>query len=142
MKNQSSPEPEAEGGLIEGILGLGIPEQHIWLAALFEGEGCIVIYDKQTARGTQYKRVFLQLNMTDRDVVNTFAYLTGSTEPKKIQPEPPRKTQWKTTIHKADTVEAVLTWMLPYLGKRRAAKAREALEVIKENREAGSRRFT
>ncbi len=142
VKNQNSPEPGVEGALIEGILGLEIPEQHIWLAALFEGEGCIVIYDKQTAKGTQYKRVFLQLNMTDEDVVNTFVHLTGATKPIKILPEPPRKPQWKTTIHKAETVEAVLTWMLPYLGNRRSAKAREALEVLKENRDAGSRRFT
>lgn len=113
-----------------------------WAAGLFDGEGCISIYDRVTARGTKYRVVKLEINMTDRDTVEHIAALFQANTPIEIHPSGNRKTQWKMSLHKPERIEQVLRWMLPYLSARRTEKAWEAISVIKENRDAGSRRLT
>jgi len=133
--------------LRDSVDSVGIPATVIearwaWAAGLFDGEGCIVIYDKQTVRGTQYKRVFLQVNMTDQDVVEAFAAQVRGPGLQTKQPSRNRKQQYVCALHNEILVERALRGMLPYLGYRRSEKAWEALAVIEENRNAGSRRFT
>lgn len=113
-----------------------------WAGGLFDGEGCISIYDRTTAKGTKYQAVKLEVNMTDQDTVERLAALFQANKPLEIHPRGNRKTQWKLALHKPERVEQVLRWMLPYFSARRADKAWEAIAVLRENRDAGTRRLT
>jgi len=98
-----------------------------WAAGLFEGEGTIFFH-------TDSKRYRLGLKMTDQDVVEKFfnifkvGRLYGPYTPKekKLNGEN-RKDFWIWQCSKHSEVNGFLKKLLPYFGKRRAAKTIEAL---------------
>jgi hypothetical protein len=99
-----------------------------WAAGLFDGEGCI------TRSSTGRPRWALALTMTDEDVVRKFHRVVGCgrvnfrhTPADKARGSRP-SWSWRTSA-KAD-VQRVLQALLPYLGERRFARAREALEYL------------
>ncbi len=108
-----------------------MPDSHkncetAWAAGLFEGEGCIHV---GTQKG-RWPRVVLTLGMTDRDVVERFALFAevGAIHIRQsTRPEWAEFYAWSVAGKKA---ESVLRAMLPWLGERRSAKAREALLAI------------
>jgi hypothetical protein len=90
-----------------------------WAAGLFEGEGCIS--DDE-----------LRLKMTDEDVVRRFAAAValGTIYAPYASRQPNRRPAWVWVSGRRRDVEFILARFLPYLGARRAARAREALAVL------------
>ena len=96
-----------------------------WAAGLFEGEGCIS-YDK-LAPNTR----ILVIGMTDYDVMQDFVRLVGYGNLRgpiqRITHGKRRKDFWEWRVKKRKEVTRILKLLLPYLGNRRAERAREAL---------------
>lgn len=90
-----------------------------WAAGLFEGEGCIS--DDE-----------LRLKMTDEDVVRRFAAVVGlgTIYPPYRSRQPNRRPAWVWVSGRRHDVEVILARFLPYLGVRRATRAREALAAL------------
>jgi hypothetical protein len=106
----------------------------VWAAGLFEGEGCI---SKQKARPNQRR---LQINMTDKDVMERFVNVVGYGELKnrtyseavKSLHKGTLKPFWSWEVSKKTEVLRILKMFLPHLGKRRAEKAIEAINHLNE----------
>ena len=96
--------------------------QAAWAAGLYEGEGCLY------KSGNQWR---LQLNMTDKDVVDRFHAFVhcGSVRPLASR-QNHHKAAWRWTCAARADVARVLQTLLPYLGDRRAAKATECLRML------------
>ena len=98
-----------------------------WAAGLFEGEGCLY---KDNRKNTWT----LQIRMTDRDVVQTFADVMGtgnriydeSLQPNRIASGHKPTYRWVCT-RKAE-VKRIILRMLPLLGDRRAHKILDCLD--------------
>ncbi len=93
-----------------------------WAVGLFEGEGCITVFDKR-----RYTK--LMLASTDEDVVRRFHRIVviGNVSPR--QRRPPYKDYWRWETTGDGSAQRLLRRMLPYLGERRRARG---LEVIAE----------
>ncbi len=89
-----------------------------WAAGLFEGEGSIT--------RTWGAHLHISLASTDKDVIDRFREIAGVGGIGGWQGEPPRKYthQWYADGEAADQW---LRTMLPYLGLRRTARAKELL---------------
>jgi hypothetical protein len=96
-----------------------------WATGLFEGEGCL--YKDKRSNGWT-----LQLRMTDRDVVQTFADVmnTGNkVHSEKTNSQLPHwKPVYRWTCSRKSEVTRILELMLPHLGQRRAYKALNCLD--------------
>lgn len=110
-----------------------------WLAGLFEGEGCFEIGRNGLVR--------LTIAMTDRDVIERIDALVPSNgisvrpshTPVKGNGGKPRDIYaWR--VSGPEKVTAVINAILPYLGKRRTARAREVLESIASRPERNNQR--
>lgn len=95
-----------------------------WCAGLFEGEGCI----------STTHQVHLKLTMVDEDVIRRFQEWIGSgsvTGPYRLGHARWRPIWTWRTGGKTAAVSA-LQKMLPFLNERRAAKGRQALELLEQ----------
>lgn len=93
-----------------------------WAAGLFEGEGSIT---HTRNSGRQSRQRWLTLSMTDGDVVRRFARVVACGTVKLHERTNPRwEPIYKWTCSRWADTERVLRAFLPYLGKRRSAKAR------------------
>lgn len=105
-----------------------------WAAGLFEGEGTIT---HTTARNnTTGKAHRLSLESADLDVLERFVRVVGVGEAKLVRrtPRPGRKPTWVWKVDGRRRCEPVLRLLLPHLGRRRAERAREALEEMSRMR--------
>ena len=105
-----------------------------WAAGLFEGEGCICVYNRPARGKDSWRRgVTMNLTSTDRDVVEKFASVVGvgsvSTLSEARKAKPHHKDQFRWLIASAKDVETVIRLFLPHLCARRSRKAHEALEI-------------
>jgi hypothetical protein len=100
-------------------------QQLAWFAGIFEGEGNMFIAKNGGTR--------LSIRMTDLDVIERVNALFPSIKIQVVVPKPVKagysqpKTQYAWRISKPDEVRRIITLMLPWLGERRTAKAREVL---------------
>lgn len=103
-------------------------EQIAWAAGLFEGEGH---WRVRWYEGTGAVRsVDTCLASTDRDVVLKFRRIVGFGNIRSEQPSNPNaQLQWKWGSGRREEVKQMARQFLPYLGKRRGARAREILKV-------------
>ena len=101
--------------------------QTAWVAGIIEGEGCISI----SWHGA-WKRVLVSVNMTDFDVIDRLKAWSGYGSIGVNKPIQNRKQSWTWTVAKEIDVQALLNEVFPFLGKRRQAKAYDALETLKE----------
>jgi hypothetical protein len=100
-----------------------------WAAGLFEGEGCITLWQK-TPESRSYPRI--ELGSSDEDVVRRFNDVIGGG--KVLGPytraghpdRPTRKPMWFSRRVGASAREA-LALLAPYLGERRTARMHEVL---------------
>jgi hypothetical protein len=96
-------------------------QQVSWLAGLFEGEGCVLLFPKG--------REALNLQMTDEDVVrrahavSRVGHVYGPVQPKG----PNRKPVWRWHVRKSSDVAGLAMTMYPLLGARRRAAVRKML---------------
>lgn len=98
-----------------------------WLAGLYEGEGCL------SCTGDTWN---ITLSMTDEDVVRRAHLSAGVGQVTELsQREEHWKPQWRWTVSKREDVFAVVTALLPYLGKRRSAKVHEFLQWYSDVRQ-------
>jgi hypothetical protein len=102
-----------------------------WAAGLFEGEGCITMFQQKHHQQPQLR---LSVQMTDRDVVERFCSIV---ECESVSPEkrlrPPRKPVHVWQISNRRDVERLLLMFMPWLGERRRMRADEALTVIAQS---------
>lgn len=93
-----------------------------WLAGLFEGEGTAGVY------GSSVQCI---ITSTDQDVIDHVQELFPANKiyyVKRRQPQ--HKEAWCWRIQDRPRVTRFLELILPYLGERRSAKAREVLTHI------------
>lgn len=99
-----------------------------WAAGLFEGEGHIAHRVYHTRRPHETIRA-LVLNMTDEDIVKRFHAIVGAGSVRFVKRQ---KVGWNDIWSWKCTawvdLEPLLERLLPYLGERRAQKARELLQ--------------
>jgi hypothetical protein len=93
-----------------------------WLAGLLEGEGCFGV--RKNAVGGAVTP-FVQLQMTDQDIVERFVVLT-SAAPMRSRELPSGKTAWSAGVTCRKAV-AVMAAVLPMMGQRRSAKIKDAI---------------
>lgn len=102
-----------------------------WAAGLFEGEGHISLLpypedDPHHRSGLMRRR--LVLAMTDEDVVRRFHAFVNAGQVRWTKPFNERcKPVLRWECGAWPDIERILTGMLPYLGLRRSARAREVL---------------
>lgn len=102
----------------------------MWAAGLFEGEGSISTWTPRKRRQGRV-RWQLALEMIDEDVVRRFAEVVGVGAVRKAEPRGLGKQPrfcWDTG--KRASVYYVLAMLFPFLGRRRQARAREALLAL------------
>lgn len=97
-----------------------------WLVGLFEGEGYVGL--------THQGRPALALGMTDEDIVRKAHAIAGMgtvrPSPSKL---PSAKLMWYWRVGRCDDAAALIELMLPHLGKRRGARAQQALESYRNS---------
>lgn len=94
-----------------------------WLAGLFEGEGCISFVGVNS--------VLLTIQMTDRDVIERCAKITGAGNVRGPVIRPGVKDQWYWKVGKVDDILAILDEIEPYFGERRSSRCVIAQERLK-----------
>ena len=102
----------------------------VWAAGLFEGEGYISTNTK--TKTNHYWCIGIE--MTDKDVLDRYANVIGSNllRPRKTMKKLQKKQSWIVVTTKRSEVLRILKMFLPHFGKRRAAKAIEAINHLHE----------
>ena len=101
-----------------------------WAAGLFEGEGSI------SAFGTRKHQRSITLAMTDEDVILRFAAVMkigkvyGPYAHKVGTSRENYKQYWRWTVADKDGVTIAAQMLLPFMGQRRSAKLKEAIEAV------------
>ena len=104
-----------------------------WAAGLFEGEGYITIFHME---GHVLPTIRLGITMTDRDVLEHFCRVVecGRVTGEHRFGREHHKPTFRWSIGNRKDCERILLMFLPWLGERRATKAREMLaEIAKLN---------
>lgn len=97
-----------------------------WLAGLFEGEGSITIAGEG--------RFYLELQMTDEDVVRKAAAIAGLGRITDREGATEKhKHVWRWGVTATADAALLLEAMLPHLGARRSARAAEVLAAYRAN---------
>ena len=94
-----------------------------WLAGLFEGEGSLLRNGKRQNDGW-----YLSLTMSDEDVVRHAHQVAGVGNVFMCnRARPGWKDMWRLSVNRRNDIHALVLRLLPYLGERRSATAREFL---------------
>lgn len=102
-----------------------------WIAGLLEGEACFCI-GSRAVKGKTYKRITIQLVMTDKDIVQRVADMFGT----RCCDMPWRPMATKATYRTACTGDRAAGWMMTIyklMGERRQQKIRDCLDVWKRS---------
>jgi len=96
-------------------------EEAAWCGGLFEGEGSMYL--------NKGRQPMASLAMTDEDTVRRFHRLVGfgAVYAKKVR-KPRYKPAWTWQTSRAETVQALIAYIWPWLGARRQVRAREVLK--------------
>ena len=97
-----------------------------WLAGIVEGEGTIS-NRIQVRNGYSSHPVAIQIQMTDKDVMERVARLLGRKMYASPQ-SPPRKTKYRVSVS-GPMCRSVMEAILPHMGKRRGLAIVQALLV-------------
>ena len=102
----------------------------LWFCGLFEGEGCFYVQKSKGGKDNRisYRYPKMQINMTDRDVLERVAEITSISTIYKRKPRPRRKQQYSWYVNRTADVLALMKQMLPHMGERRSAKIEELLQ--------------
>jgi hypothetical protein len=109
-------------------------QEVVWAAGLFEGEGTWIVRSPR-GKGTKPTCV-ITLQMCDRDVVERFATVMNCGKVTKgdnrEEKNPNHRPIWRwSTARRADCLR-IAEMFLPYMGNRRARKAREIIEAAQQ----------
>lgn len=112
-----------------------------WAAGLFEGEGCITCNNGKVRMSiNRYPQWVACLGMVDKDVVKRFhAVMKYGSVVQQTRLTVTGKRVWVWRCSARRDVDRVLRRLLPHLGRRRGAKARQCLRAIQPlmHRKAG-----
>ncbi len=109
---------------------VGSREDVIWLAGLFEGEGCITVTDQKTSERAR-RRWEVNITGCDRDVIERVQSIVGFgfiRKRKRTEPGWRDYYIWQTT--RREHVYVFLAAIYPFLMSRRKARAREAMAEL------------
>lgn len=98
-----------------------------WLAGLLEGEGCFGMATKKD----KYKYPFIQIKMTDYDVIIRVAQLFNKDKVTSARTLPSGKIAYNTYVQGNDAIE-VMKMLLPHMFGRRANKIQEIFDLLDE----------
>ncbi len=99
-----------------------------WAAGIFEGEGCFRMTHPHHAKEPV---AVLVLQMTDEDTVSRFCEIVGSGRVRGPEDRGPgHKPMFLLDVAARADVRRIILAFLPWLGRRRTAKAKQLLEHI------------
>lgn len=98
-----------------GILAMRDEAAWAWAAGIFEGEGCISYAPARSCRR-------FTINMTDLDVLESFAFVVGAGSIVERKVAGHRKRCWGWSVGNWPDVERIGKRLLPYLRSRRRQK--------------------
>jgi hypothetical protein len=107
----------------------------VWLAGIYEGEGCCTATYSATRRPTW----LLSIKMTDEDTVRDLQEIAGglgtvyADKPRRSPEGVIWKDSWTWRVFRRDEVQFLLQKMRPWLHSRRGAKADEVLAYFRDN---------
>jgi len=102
----------------------------VWLAGIYEGEGCCTATYSATRRPTW----LLVIKMTDEDTVRDLREVAGGLGTVYVDVlRDGCKPSWTWRVFRRDEVEYLLQKMYPWLHSRRRAKADEALAYLRDH---------
>jgi hypothetical protein len=102
------------------------PEQVAWLAGIYEGEGSCAI--------TTGRAIRVEIVMTDQDVIDRIQFVTGLGSVTSLAPRGENyKPAYRWSIGSIGAV-GFLNAILPWLGKRRADRAQNAIDNWNSNK--------
>lgn len=106
-----------------------------WAAGILEGEGSFII---NTQKGRKTPSVRIKCEMTDHDIILRLrdVFAVGNIHTPKIRPG--CKQSWALQIYKQSDIETVIHKVMPYLGIRRSAKAKELLAHIESRKKTNA----
>jgi hypothetical protein len=112
-----------------------------WVAGLFEGEGCIVECRNRRKTVDDYVWFYLELRMTDEDVIRKLYRVTGcgylgGPYTSNGASGKRKKPIWAWSVQRQDDVVSLIQELLPHMGERRAARMRYTLAAISNRRPA------
>ena len=102
-----------------------------WIAGIMEGEGSL----KWNEKGSSQGQIRLQLQMTDKDVVEKLANLLETNITEHLPKNPKHKKTWRISIKNWDKVEEIAKTLLPYMGNRRTEEYSLVLEKAEKRKE-------
>ena len=102
-----------------------------WIAGIMEGEGSL----KWNEKGSSQGQIRLQLQMTDKDVVEKLANLLQTNITEHLPKNPKHKKTWRISIKNWDKVEEIAKTLLPYMGNRRTEEYSLVLEKAEKRKE-------
>lgn len=109
---------------------------YAWAAGILEGEGCFSIHRRKDRSNTLNTAIHCE--MTDEDIIRRLhaVFKVGTVNARRNmsgrKDTRARKATWIWSAQKKSDVLEVILRVLPYLGERRAAKAKELMVSIEE----------
>lgn len=109
---------------------------YAWAAGILEGEGCFSIHRRKDRSNTLNTAIHCE--MTDEDIIRRLhaVFKVGTVNVRRNmsgrKDTRARKATWIWSAQKKSDVLEVILRVLPYLGERRAAKAKELMVSIEE----------
>lgn len=96
-----------------------------WVAGLLEGEGCFLLVTQDG-----YTHANISCAMTDEDVIQKLAVLTGVSEPHPQKIKENHKPVFSWTIADRTATRQILEQIRPFMGKRRGDRIDEILTFL------------
>lgn len=100
-----------------------------WLAGLLEGEACFMTVNRRVKDKT-YKRIYVQLVMTDKDVMERAGALMGTRVCDVPWHPLASKAIYRTAIH-GDKAAGPMMTIYSFMGERRRKKIQECIATWK-----------
>jgi hypothetical protein len=110
------------------------PQEIIWAAGLFEGEGSVFPERRKGGR-REYVTPRMSLNTTDFDVIQRFHAIMGGKVHKEKKQRLEQKQQWKWSLWGYAAASRVLELWRPWLGERRIRQFEYTISEVDRIRE-------
>lgn len=101
-----------------------------WVAGLLEGEGCFSIYERKNRPNTTDCAIHCE--MTDEDVIRKLHNIVGVGNISYRPARRNRQPTWILSVYKKHDIFKILISIMPYMSKRRLAKASEIFSIIED----------
>jgi hypothetical protein len=107
-----------------------------WAAGILEGEGCFSINYRTHKSGNVHPQLAIHCEMTDEDTIDKLYGVLGVGNVYYRENDRAdgrkRKPSWILSIQKQKEIFDTLLRVMPYLGERRLAKAKEMFDILED----------